>query len=406
MRAATRACAVTFLMCAALSAGSCGDSNRESGTSASTPAAKNVVPVIVDSGPTGTNNVNTLYTTVTVCVPGSTTQCQTIDHIQVDTGSYGLRILASVLTVALPVTAASDGNSLVECTQFVDGYSWGPVALADATVGGEEVSSIPMQIIGSANFATVPAACASTGMAEDTVAQFGANGILGIGVFEQDCADCATSTDSGDYYSCTATACNPIVVPVANQVPNPIPRFAADNNGSILVLPAIAGTGAATVTGSLIFGIDTESNNTSGSETVLALDGGGNFLTTYNGTPLAASFIDSGSDALFFNDTSITACPSSTYSGFYCPAAALSLSATLTGTGTSPASTTVSFAVDSAQTLATDNPTFAAYPTLAGPYGGTTATFDWGLPFFYGRRVANAIENHTTTLGAGPYVAF
>ena len=52
------------------------------------PAAANVASVVVDAGPAGTSDVNTLFTTVTVCVPGSTTSCQTIDHIQVDTASY------------------------------------------------------------------------------------------------------------------------------------------------------------------------------------------------------------------------------------------------------------------------------------------------------------------------------
>ena len=47
--------------------------------------------------------INTAYTTVTVCAPGSTSNCQTIDHIQVDTGSSGLRILSEVLTITLPV---------------------------------------------------------------------------------------------------------------------------------------------------------------------------------------------------------------------------------------------------------------------------------------------------------------
>src|SRR6266852_733693 len=105
------------------------------------PAPSNEVAVIVDAGPNN-SSVNTLFTTVTVCVPGSTTSCQTIDHIQVDTGSYGLRLLAPVLTLSLPDTPASDGNSLVECTQFVDGYSWGPIALADIQVGGETASSV------------------------------------------------------------------------------------------------------------------------------------------------------------------------------------------------------------------------------------------------------------------------
>ena len=120
----------------------------------STPT--NEVAVIVDAGPNN-NSVNTLYTTVTVCVPGSTTSCQTIDHIQVDTGSNGLRLLASVLTLNLQGATASDGNSLVECTQFVDGYSWGPIALADIQVGGEAASSVPVQVIGSSTFA-VPTA--------------------------------------------------------------------------------------------------------------------------------------------------------------------------------------------------------------------------------------------------------
>src|SRR5271170_3713170 len=75
------------------------------------PASANVVTVIVDSGPSN-NSVNTLFTSVTVCVPGSTTNCQTIDHIQVDTGSFGLRILSSVLnsTLILPQQLAASGS--------------------------------------------------------------------------------------------------------------------------------------------------------------------------------------------------------------------------------------------------------------------------------------------------------
>ena len=118
------------ILLAALAAISCGGgSDSSSGTTTTTTQATNEVAVTVNSGPNG-NAINTLYTTVTLCVPGTST-CQTIDNIQVDTGSYGLRVLASVLTLNLSVATATDGNSLVECTQFVDGYSWGPVATAD-----------------------------------------------------------------------------------------------------------------------------------------------------------------------------------------------------------------------------------------------------------------------------------
>ena len=52
----------------------------------------NVLPIVVDAGPTG-NYANGAFATVTVCAPG-TSSCQTIDHVLVDTGSVGLRLLA------------------------------------------------------------------------------------------------------------------------------------------------------------------------------------------------------------------------------------------------------------------------------------------------------------------------
>jgi len=58
----------------------------------------NTLAVTVDPGPAAAAGaVNTLYTTVTICAPGSTTECQTIDHVQVDTGSTGSRAMAPVV---------------------------------------------------------------------------------------------------------------------------------------------------------------------------------------------------------------------------------------------------------------------------------------------------------------------
>ncbi|HWJ35894.1 MAG TPA: DUF3443 domain-containing protein [Steroidobacteraceae bacterium] len=417
MQKIARLFALGCVFLSSLSSVSCGGGGggstiaSSSGTG-SVAAASNVVPVIVDAGPSG-SSVNSLFTTITLCVPGSTTQCQTIDHIQVDTGSYGVRILASVLTLTLPTTMASDGNSLVECTQFVDGYSWGPISSADVEISGETAASVPIQVIGASTFPSVPAACSGIGPAEDTVAAFGANGILGIGVFEQDCGSgCASSSQYGFYYSCTATACSGIAAPLSSQVLNPVPLFATDNNGSIVDLPTVAASGAASVTGSLIFGIDTQTNNVSGTETVLNVQTGstssqqlpGNITIAVNGQTLVNSFIDSGSNGIFFNDSSLTACTDTNFSGFYCPASTQNFTATLTGVNN--ASTTATFSVGNAQTLTTNSPIFTAFPTLAGTYSTSTDSFDWGLPFYYGRRVATAIETHTTSVGTGPYMAF
>jgi hypothetical protein len=420
--AQTRAARLGFCAILCLAVLSCGggDAGVSSGSSSSgggTSTGSNVVSVVVDAGPLPTTNpgANILFTTVTVCVPGSTSKCQTIDHIQVDTGSYGLRILSSALTLALPVQTASNGEAIVECTQFADSFSWGPVALADMQISGETASSIPIQVIGDPNYATIPPECSSIGPAQDTVADFGANGVLGIGPFAQDCGpNCAGAVIPATYYTCTASACQGTMLPTANQVTNPIAVFATDNNGVIIQLPSVAASGAATVTGSMIFGIDTQTNNKSGSQTVLTLAGSagngqtqpGQFVTLFNGSTLGESFFDTGSNGLFFNDSSLTTCTDTSGNDpgitmFYCPSSIENFSATLQGQNGISAS--VSFSVAPTDTLSGAD---TAFSNLAGTYSSSTETFDWGLPFFYGRTVYTAMENAPTTVGTGPYVAF
>ena len=65
----------------------------------------------------------------------------------------------------------------------------------------------------------------------------------------------------------------------------------------------------------------------------------------------------------------------------------------------------MNFTVGNAQSMLNNNPTFALFPDLAGT-NPTSESFDFGLPFFYGRRVANALESQTTSAGTGPYVAY
>jgi hypothetical protein len=248
----------------------------------------NVQSVTVDSGPSAiaTSNtpaINTLYTTVTICAPGSTTNCQTIDHIQVDTGSSGLRILAagtgSPFSLTLPAATDTAGDVLAECTQFVDGSSWGPIRLADIKVAGETASSMEVQVIGDGAYTAVPSACPGT--AENTVTAFGANGILGVGPFISDCGAACTGTNT-IYYTCpTPTSCAASAVAETSQVSNPVASFATDNNGVIIELPSVAASGVASVTGSLIFGIGTQSNNGMATGTqILTIDDNTGSLTT------------------------------------------------------------------------------------------------------------------------------
>ena len=166
----------------------------------------NTAPLVVDGGPTvnGTSvgYVNGAYATVTVCTPGTTT-CQSIDHVLVDTGSVGLRVLSSALgSVALPGQDASDGNPMAECFVRPDGYAWGPVALAHVQVAGEIATSLPVQVIAAAGFSAAPPSCTgqTAGGALSTVSALKANGILGIGLWVQDCGSFMRNQHSSSEY--------------------------------------------------------------------------------------------------------------------------------------------------------------------------------------------------------------
>ncbi len=127
---------------------------------------------------------------------------------------------------------------------------------------------------------------------------------------------------------------------------------------------------------------------------------------TYNTTNYPGS-ISSGLNANYFLDsTTVTQLPTCTgnFSQYYCPASTQSISAT--NVGTNNASSAITFSVDNAMDLFTNNPTFAVFPTLAGPSKARPLRFDWGLPFFYGRNIFTAIERANTPLGPGPFWAY
>src|SRR5215469_4073745 len=371
-------------------------------------AVANTQTITVNTGPAAsppTNEpfVNGSFTSVKVCAPGTST-CQTVSGILVDTGSAGLRILSSALTVQLPQQTNSAGNPIVECLQFLDSITWGPVEMADVTLAGEVAKSLPVQVIGTAQFPNIPMACSSSGPPKEDLAGLGANGLLGVGNFAQDCGTACTVTgpaNPGLYYACPASGCAVTEESVANQVKNPVALFETDNNGVVIQLPAVTGA-EASVSGTMTFGIGTQSDNALGSATVFTIDPNtGDFTTTFKNTTVDKAFLDTGSNGIFFLTSSVTGLPECTdMPFFYCPTMTQSLSAVTKGSN--GATMTVNFTVANADSL-TANVNNAALQGLAGPISGL---FDWGLPFFYGRTVFVAIEGKSTPGGTGPFWAF
>ena len=418
--------ATVFLVSGCGGSGASSSSTGTSTGSSGSSSGSNVLAISVNGGPTasqvdGATYVNGAFASATICAPGSTTNCVTVSNLLVDTGSAGLRVLQSAVTsLKLPAVDASNSSAAYDCATFVDdSFLWGTVQKADVTLGGETASNLPIQVISSSSTG-IPSSCSNgSTLNENSQASLGANGILGVGSEPTDCGSvCApgsglSSPPSPAYYTCSGDSCSPAFIATADQVTNPVVLLPTDNNGVIVELPSVSGS-AASITGSLIFGIGTESNNQLPSSATIFTLTCDDFTTEFakntygitNATTCAGpgSFIDSGSNGLYFpNATNITACPNDTpvgdISSFYCPGTTESLSATNSGgNGTSK---TTSFSVANAETLftATNTASDAAFSGLAG-LNPTGFGFDWGLPFFYGVNVYTSIDGQRMPSGA------
>jgi Protein of unknown function (DUF3443) len=378
------------------------------------PTTLNTVALTVDGGPSAaTGQINHAFVTIKVCAPGSQTQCASIDHVLLDTGSSGLRLVRSVLAaggVTLAAQTDTQGQAVEECMTFGGGQTWGPVALADVTVAGEVAAKLPVQVMDDTNAgAPAPATCGANGTLVNGVSGFGANGVFGVGVFAQDCGSACVSpaTPLALYFGCTtAGVCTAENIALANQVTNPVAMFTTDNNGIIVNLPNLQNAnGDVSVAGELIFGIATQGDNALPSTplTVLGADTHGDFTATYNGgTTALPALIDSGTDSYSFNDPTIAVCASGSYVGYYCPAVApQSLFAVNTGAGMYNETNTVDFAIASPNSFVAGA---AAVLDLGG--GGGSTRFTWGMSFFYGRKIYFGIDQRVAGIYTGPFYAY
>lgn len=419
----------------AVLAGCSGGSNNSSiSGGSSSSAVANTADVTVGFGVLGPSGayVNGIWASVTLCVPG-TNNCQTIPNLLVDTGSVGIRILDSALTLSLPSVKDSSGNVVQECVSFADfSYVWGPVARAGvempntqeqaSQVPGQAANSgIPIQLIAANPAFSAPSSCLSTPppsggsqVDENTIELLGANGILGVGMFQQDCGTSCSTSPASQYYVCPGGTCTESAVPLGNQLWNPVSAFSSkDNNGIMLRLPSVGASGAASVSGSLIFGLGTQSDNALGSAKIFEVDQYGNFPqvvlngVTYS-SPNNGSFIDTGSNAYYVSDasslssTGIVECGSG-LSGYYCPGSPVSFNVTVSGAN--GVNGTVPISIANASVLL--NSGFAAFNNVGGDSGtGLSNDYvDLGLPFFFGRSVFIGIAGTSPTYPNG-YWAF
>jgi len=384
-----------------------GGTSSASTTLTTTPPPTNVVPVVVDGGNlSGFDAINRPYVSVTICAPGSSTQCQTINHVTLDTGSTGLRLSTSAITPALlaqmPAATDSSGNVLGECYPFASGTSWGGVHKADVLMGNEMASGITFQTINELPGGNgAPTACTDQGSSFVPNSLAGSNGLLGVSAFPIDCGDCNVQEHSL-YFSCNAGGCVDTTIAPTNVIANPVARFLNDNNGIVLSFPASGIAGASNLAGTLTFGIGTQNNNRMPSQTRLAEGNSGNIQAIYNAQTYPG-YLDTGSISLYFPDASLPLCTQAGWTASYCPTSPTPLSMTLEGYGTTQTEQ-VNLTLENLFTAG--NIDALSIGSNASVNVGSSAPIVLGLPFFYGRTVYSAFYNAATPAGSGPYFSF
>lgn len=394
--------------------------------------APNALPVTL--GTDLNNGVNRPMVSVKVCLPGSTSQCTTISNIILDSGSTGLRIMKSAVTLSLPHVSVPaqvsqnlpGGSLLAECYPFVTSNAWGTVHAADLYLGGEPaLASASLHLMDSTfgngpplNAGTgVGSGCATNGFDLLTMSNLRANGILGVLPMQYDNKPAGNLAPANEYWACvpggnctllegTVPGLAPRVSKGALQlVANPVFSLPADNNGLIFQFPAVPDTGAVSAEGTLLLGIGTAGNNQVPSGmTLLAFDPFARVTVSYNqqimGAPGAVP-IDTGNPVTDFSASALAE-PLCTLSGIQTLLCPFTTKSFPVGLGSIQSLSTnrlsSSLLVGNAQSLlvSSGNRLFnnlvndSSFPAL-------------GLPFFLGKTVYMAFPSATYPYG---YVAF
>jgi hypothetical protein len=365
----------------------------------------NIVPLAIG----GTfKSANTVFTNITICEP-NTSNCQKITNVELDTGSTGLRLFGTLVSLNLKVEQYS-GSDVAECVQFGGGdVLWGPVKLVDVILAGEKAANIPVQIA-APDEGPPPSSCGSNPITDPS--SFGANGILGISPASTDCdgEKCPGTTPGKNYFTCSSAGkCIDLSPDVALQVPNPVLHLSADSNGikdtnGIIVSfpPVTADTGAASVSGVMILGIGTRTNNqpVSGAR-AFATDPDGILKATFRGSNYWTKF-DTGTSFWSLPVTGTLAICTGNNSTFLCPPSPVNLSFSVIGAD-GQVSAPVGFEVGNADSLL--NSSNLAFNNVAWN-NILPESFMISMPFFFGRSVYIGISGQVTPIGKGPFYGY
>lgn len=397
---------LNIVACGGGGSGTSGGNNGPYNPPAPTPATPTPVPtsgnfahILISQGNSGIcNNINIPCVSVTICQPGNPNNCDTVNNILVDTGSYGLRVFRSLLTNTgnSLVTMQSGGSSVAECVSYADGHSnWGPVQYAVVNMGGiSTVESIPIQVLST----SFPGAQNNCPGADSTPEQFGLNGIIGVGPWQ---------TDAGvsRYYACNNGNCTFLAPPPA-YVTNPIIKFpSGNNNGLTLVFGSVAQSGVTGADGYAIFGVASVPSNTPGAVNVFQIE------TSNNNIPINvdsffqgqtySSFLDTGSNFLYFDNAFLALCPYNV--GLFCPSGNTSETAIMTGTnGVNPSVANIFFTIGNAVALLNSGNT--AFSNIGSVFVGING-IDWGLPFYLGRTTYMIFAGESAVINGTNYPA-
>lgn len=362
-----------------------------------TPSAPNELPVVVGAGVGPSPVLNRPLVSVTVCLPG-TSNCQTINNVLLDSGSTGLRIFSSVLTLPVTLEQQPPFFTVYECAEFENLYAWGPIATADVHLSGEKASNVNIHLIGDTTYAP-PSSCTTGLSAASSPQTTGFNGILGVyGQNDYSCSSNSSTPCPLPYAVCTSSDgrppfCTPTPQPPALQVWNPVALFPIDNNGVVFDLPGIPPTGATNVQGSLFFGVGTETNNHLGSASQYQFP----LLAEFGGQTFPGG-IDSGTPSIGFLNDSMVGLPM--VGAYYSPADPTTF--TVEMIGANGEGVTVALAVAD-PTSVLDQGLTADFALMGQGYNDSVVL---GFPFFYGRKVFFYYGSQNASNGPAGYVAF